>query len=84
MKEAVHSPFIHRASEDSMPQHPFDVEEILRHEYTVAVLDAVCEQEGLSSREQAAEFLLRCGIRKGNARLTGRGRALYPAGRQER
>ncbi|OLO05089.1 hypothetical protein [Salinicola socius] len=46
-------------------------------EQTAAVLDAVREREGLESRQQAAEFLLRTSIRESNARLTGRGRALY-------
>lgn len=56
-----------------MPEQLFEFDE-----HTAAVLDAVCEREGLGSRRQAAEFLLRTSIREGNARLTGRGRALYP------
>lgn len=42
-----------------------------------AVLDAVRHQQGLESREQAAEWLLRRRIRRGAQGLTGRGRALY-------
>ncbi|MCT8469427.1 hypothetical protein KZO85_12610 [Chromohalobacter canadensis] len=46
------------------------------------VLDAIRDQQGLESREQAAEWLLRRRIRRGAQELTGRGRALYPAGRK--
>lgn len=42
-----------------------------------AVLDAICQQQGLASREEAAEWLLRRRIRRGAQGLTGRGRALY-------
>lgn len=41
------------------------------------VLEAVREQHGLDSLDQAAEWLLRRRLRKGTASLTGRGRALY-------
>lgn len=42
-----------------------------------AVLDAVCKQQGLETREQAAEWLLRRRIRRGTQGLVGRGRAIY-------
>ncbi|MGP5308072.1 hypothetical protein [Vreelandella alkaliphila] len=43
-----------------------------------AVLRQVCEQQNLSSLDDAAEWLLRRRLRKGTQGLTGRGRALYP------
>lgn len=46
------------------------------------LLEQVRCQEGLETREQAAEFLVRRRLRKGTASLTGRGRALYPVGRE--
>lgn len=42
-----------------------------------AALEAVREQQGLETLEQAAEWLLRRRIRRGSQGLTGRGRALY-------
>ncbi|MDC8802535.1 hypothetical protein PRZ61_03610 [Halomonas pacifica] len=42
-----------------------------------AVLDAIRDQQGLETREQAAEWLLRRRIRRGAQGLTGRGRAIY-------
>ena len=42
------------------------------------VLEAVRDEQGLESLDQAAEWLLRRRLRKGTASLTGRGRALYP------
>ncbi len=41
------------------------------------VLDAIRDQQGLDTREQAAEWLLRRRIRRGAQGLTGRGRAIY-------
>jgi hypothetical protein len=55
-----------------MPEHPMELDPQM-----TAVLDAICEQQGLPSREQAAEWLLRRRIRRGAQGLTGRGRALY-------
>lgn len=55
-----------------MPEQPMELDEQAK-----AVLDAVCEQQGLATREQAAEWLLRRRIRRGTQGLTGRGRALY-------
>lgn len=55
-----------------MPEQPLELDEQAK-----AVLDAVCEQQGLENHEQAAEFLLRRRIRRGTQGLTGRGRALY-------
>lgn len=46
-----------------------------------AVLEQVREQQNLSNLEEAYEWLLRRRLRKGTQELTGRGRALYPAGR---
>ncbi|RUR27719.1 hypothetical protein [Vreelandella nanhaiensis] len=40
-------------------------------------LEAVRQQEGLETIDQAAEWLLRRRLRKGVGSLTGRGRALY-------
>ncbi|SFU79727.1 hypothetical protein [Halomonas korlensis] len=40
-------------------------------------LQEVCDQEGLESLDQAAEWLTRRRLRKGTVGLTGRGRALY-------
>ncbi|MBB3185743.1 MULTISPECIES: hypothetical protein [Halomonas] len=55
-----------------MPEQPVELDQQAR-----AVLDAVRHQQGLESREQAAEWLLRRRIRRGAQGLTGRGRALY-------
>lgn len=66
-----------------MPQTPIDIEEIMSDERMAAVLDAVRQQADLPTREQAAEYLLRRRIRKGNASLTGRGRALHQVIPQE-
>ncbi|MDT0501617.1 MULTISPECIES: hypothetical protein [unclassified Halomonas] len=55
-----------------MPEHTMDLDQQAK-----AVLDAICEQQGLETREQAAEWLLRRRIRRGAQGLTGRGRALY-------
>lgn len=46
-----------------------------------AVLEQVRDQQNLKTIEEAAEWLLRRRLRKGTQELTGRGRALYPAGR---
>ncbi|PKH63497.1 MULTISPECIES: hypothetical protein [unclassified Halomonas] len=59
-----------------MPEQPMDLDQ-----QTIAVLDAVRKQQGLETRAQAAEWLLRRRIRRGSQGLTGRGRALYPVGR---
>lgn len=40
-------------------------------------LEAVRQQEGLDTIDQAAEWLARRRLRKGVGSLTGRGRALY-------
>lgn len=42
-----------------------------------AKLEAVRQQQGLDTIDQAAEFLTRRRLRKGVGSLTGRGRALY-------
>lgn len=55
-----------------MPEQPMELDEQAK-----AVLDAVREQQGLETREHAAEWLLRRRIRRGTQGLTGRGRALY-------
>lgn len=47
-----------------------------------AVLEEVRVQQDLATIEDAAEWLLRRRLRKGTQGLTGRGRALYPAGRK--
>ena len=47
------------------------------------LLEKVCAQQGLESIEQAAEWLLKRAIRSGAKRMTGRGRALHIAGRNE-
>lgn len=62
-----------------MPELTIDADD-----YEMEVLEAVRQQEGLDTCAQAYEFLLRKRIREGNARLTGRGRALYPVGREHR
>jgi len=55
-----------------MPEQPMDLDQQAK-----AVLEAVRVQQGLETREQAAEWLLRRRIRRGSQGLTGRGRALY-------
>lgn len=47
-----------------------------------AVLEQIRAQQNLRNVEEAAEWLLRRRLRKGTQELTGRGRALYPAGRK--
>ncbi|NYS80135.1 hypothetical protein HZS80_20940 [Halomonas glaciei] len=54
------------------------------HEFRLALdeeldtqLEAVRQQQGLETLDQAAEWLTRRRLRKGTASLTGRGRALY-------
>ncbi|HBS18485.1 hypothetical protein [Vreelandella piezotolerans] len=59
-----------------MPEQSLDLDPLAR-----AVLDAVCEQKGLATHGQAIEWLLRRRIRRGSQEITGRGRALYPVGR---
>ncbi|WP_106418198.1 hypothetical protein [Salinicola tamaricis] len=56
-----------------MPNHTVDIDEEMARE-----LERVRLQEGLASRDEAAEFLMRRRMRTGTADLTGRGRALYP------
>ncbi|OAZ99729.1 hypothetical protein [Halomonas sp. G11] len=46
------------------------------------VLQQVCNQQNLSSLDEAAEWLMRRRLRKGTQGLTGRGRALYPIERK--
>ena len=58
-----------------MPKQPVELE---LDEQTKAALDAICDQQGLETREQAVEWLLRRRMRKGAYSLVGRGRALYP------
>ncbi|WP_442489362.1 hypothetical protein [Halomonas litopenaei] len=60
-----------------MPEQPTELDQEM-----TAVLDAIREQQGLETREQAAEWLLRRRIRRGAQGLTGRGRALYPVNSQ--
>lgn len=55
-----------------MPDQAMELDQQMK-----AVLDAICRQQGLDTREQAAEWLLRRRIRRGAQGLTGRGRALY-------
>lgn len=55
-----------------MPEQPVELDQQAR-----AVLEAVRHQQGLETREHAAEWLLRRRIRRGAQGLTGRGRALY-------
>ncbi|WP_417329547.1 hypothetical protein [Halomonas cupida] len=47
-----------------------------------AVLEKVRAQQHLNTLDEAAEWLIRRRLRKGTQGLTGRGRALYPAGRR--
>lgn len=46
-------------------------------------LELVRQQQGLESLNQAAEWLIKRGMRKASQRLTGRNRALYPVGREK-
>jgi len=55
-----------------MPQHHLVLDEELERQ-----LEAVRQQQGLETTDQAAEWLLRRRMRKGVGSLTGRGRALY-------
>ncbi|MCL7930458.1 hypothetical protein [Halomonas llamarensis] len=62
-----------------MPEQPIELDEQAKF-----VLDTVCEQQCLETREQAAEWLLRRRIRRGTQGLTGRGRALYEVKEKDR
>ena len=55
-----------------MPQNHLVLDEELERQ-----LEAVRQQQGLESLDQAAEWLARRRLRKGVGNLTGRGRALY-------
>ncbi|WP_275286902.1 hypothetical protein [Halomonas elongata] len=61
-----------------MPEQPITLDQ-----QTTEMLDAIREEQGLESREQAAEWLLRRRIRRGAQGLTGRGRALYEVKTEE-
>ncbi|WP_447555668.1 hypothetical protein [Vreelandella sp. EE22] len=56
-----------------MPQNHLVLDDELERQ-----LEAVRKQEGLSTIDEAAEWLTRRRLRKGTQGLTGRGRALYP------
>ena len=62
-----------------MPEQPMELDQEMK-----AVLDAICAQQGLATREQAAEWLLRRRIRRGAQGLTGRGRAIYDVTGEQR
>ncbi|MEL7611350.1 hypothetical protein AAGW18_02500 [Vreelandella titanicae] len=55
-----------------MPQNHLVLDDELERQ-----LEAVRQQLGLETIDQAAEWLARRRLRKGTASLTGRGRALY-------
>ena len=55
-----------------MPQNHLALDEELERQ-----LEAVRQQQGLETIDQAAEWLARRRLRKGVGNLTGRGRALY-------
>lgn len=54
--------------------------EITYSDEELELLERVRQQEGLSSVQQAAEWLGKRAIRRGTKRITGRGRALYLSG----
>jgi len=56
-----------------MPQQTIDIQEHLEER-----IEQVRQQEGLETRAQAAELLLKRRLRRGGIELTGRGPALYP------
>ncbi|MEO1819445.1 MULTISPECIES: hypothetical protein [Pseudomonadaceae] len=62
-----------------MPEAHFQYDEADR-----ALLDRIRERLQLSSRDEAAEWLVKARLRRAAMKLTGRGRALYPVGRGER
>lgn len=55
-----------------MPQNHLVLDDELERQ-----LEAVRQQQGLATLDQAAEWLARRRLRKGVGNLTGRGRALY-------
>mgnify|MGYP004344157205 FL=1 len=55
-----------------MPQNHLVLDDELERQ-----LEAVRKQQGLTTLDQAAEWLARRRLRKGVGNLTGRGRALY-------
>ncbi|SDG21962.1 hypothetical protein SAMN05216571_106145 [Onishia taeanensis] len=55
-----------------MPEQAMELDQQMK-----AVLESIRQEQGLESREQAAEWLLRRRIRRGAQGLTGRGRAIY-------
>ncbi|MEX1197826.1 MAG: hypothetical protein WEB57_08215 [Pseudohongiellaceae bacterium] len=42
------------------------------------LLDVVRRQQGLTTLDQAAEWLVKARLRSASSRITGRNRALYP------
>lgn len=61
-----------------MPDHTINLTEA-----QLAQLEAVREQQGLDSIQQAAEWLAKLALRKAARRTSGRGRALYPVNREK-
>lgn len=61
-----------------MPTH-----EITLSDEERALLERVRLQQGLASIEQAAEWLAKTRIRRQSKQITGRGRALYLANREQ-
>lgn len=66
-----------------MADQPAGGERLVLNEQLEAALQQVCQQQNLQSLDEAAEWLLRRRLRKGTQGLTGRGRALYPVGRNK-
>ena len=48
------------------------------------MLERIRQQQGLDTIEQAGEWLLASGVRKGTRVITGRGRALYQVERKHK
>ncbi|MEH6564590.1 MAG: hypothetical protein V7756_04610 [Halopseudomonas sp.] len=61
-----------------MPQALFEYDDTER-----SLLERIRIQQGLQDCDQAAEWLIKARLRRAALRLTGRGRALYPVGRNE-
>lgn len=66
-----------------MADQPAGGERLVLNDQLEAALEQVRQQQNLQSLDEAAEWLLRRRLRKGTQGLTGRGRALYPVGRNQ-
>lgn len=61
-----------------MPEASFPYSDVERE-----LLEQIRIQEGLSTLDQAAEWLVKTRLRRQTLKLTGRNRAIYPVGQRK-